>query len=177
MRKSLRISILTVMLSLLAWSALALPAAPPPHTFHTSLMQLEYNSQQQSLEVSIQVFVHDLENILSRRSGKSIRLDKTPEAAQLTLAYLNDAVNLKNREGQTKNFTWVGMEPEADAVWLYVETKMPEGLEGAQVRDRLFFEQLDDQVNLVHVKYEGKKVDLVFKPGEDFKVIAEKKPD
>jgi hypothetical protein len=176
MRKSFCISILTGMLSLIAWSALALPAAPP-HTFHTSLMQLEYNAQSQSVEVSIQVFVHDLENILSRRSGKSVRLDKTPEAAQLTLAYLNEAVSLKNREGQSKTFTWVGMEPEADAVWLYVETKMPEGIEGAQVRDRLFFEQLDDEVNLVHVKDEGKKADLVFKPGDDFKAIVAAKSD
>jgi hypothetical protein len=174
MRKSLYI--LTCLLSLLAASALALPAAPP-HTFHTSLMQLEYNEKEQSVEVSIQVFVHDLENILSRRSGKSVRLDRTPEAASLTLAYLNEAVSLKNLEGQPKTLTWIGMEPEADAVWLYVETKMPEGLEGAQVRDRLFFELLDDQVNLVHVKYEGKKADLVFKSGEDsFKTIAENKP-
>jgi len=64
------------------------------------------------------------------------------------------------------------MEPEADAVWLYVETKMPEGLDGAQLRDRLFFEMLDDQVNLVHLKFAGKKADLVFKVGDEFKAIS-----
>ncbi|MBV9211214.1 MAG: hypothetical protein JOZ52_11320 [Acidobacteria bacterium] len=166
------------MLSLLfAWTTQTQAAPSPLHTFHTSLMQVEYNEKEQSVEFSIQVFVHDLENTLSRRSGKEVLLDKTPEAAELTFAYLKEAVSLKSREGKLQSFTWVGMEPEADAVWLYIETKMPEGLEGAQLRDRLFFESLDDQVNLVHLKYNGKKADLVFKPGEDFKAITETKAE
>jgi uncharacterized protein DUF6702 len=48
---------------------------------------------------------------------------------------------------------------------------MPEGLRGAQIRNRIFFDLLDDQVNLVHIKYDDKKADLVFKPGDDFKPI------
>lgn len=164
--------ILTGMLLLISALAHAAPlAARPLHTFHTSLMQAEYNEKEKSVEISIQVFSHDLENILSKRSGKRIRLDKTPEAPALTLAYLSEAVILKNRDGQPKKFSWVGLEAQADAVWLYVETKMPEGLEGAQLRNRILFDLLDDQVNLVHFKYEGKKADLVFKPGEDFKAI------
>jgi hypothetical protein len=138
---------------------------------------MEYNEQEQTVEISVQVFAHDLENILSRRSNKRVRLDNTPGASDLTLAYLRDAVNLKNRDGQLKSFEWVGMEAKADTVWLYVEAKMPEGLEGAQMRNRIFFDLLDDQVNLVHIKYAGKKADLVFKPGEDFKAIAEVKRD
>ncbi|MBC7909179.1 MAG: hypothetical protein H7Y30_01680 [Pyrinomonadaceae bacterium] len=174
MRKKLYI--LSAIALLLTVTAHA-PSAAAPHTFHTSLMRVEYNRQEQLVEVSIQVFSHDLENILSRRSKKRIRLDKTPEAAKLALAYLNDAVNLKNRDGQLKTFSWVGMESQADAVWLYVETKMPEGLDGAQIRNRIFFDLLEDQVNLVHFKYDGKKADLSFKRGEDFKAIPETQPD
>lgn len=147
--------------------------ATPAHTFHTSLMQVEYNEKEQLVEISLQVFTHDLENVLTRRSGHDVRLDKTPEAAQLTLAYLNETINLKNRDGRVKTLSWVGMEPQADAVWLYVETKMPEGFDGVQVRDRIFFEVLDDQVNLVHIKHDEKKYDLVFKPGDDFKAITQ----
>src|SRR6266850_7193730 len=146
--------------------------AYPVHTFHTSLMQVEYNDSEQLVEISLQVFTHDLENILSRRSGNNVRLDKTPNASQLALAYLNESINLKNRDGKVKSLSWVGMEPEADAVWIYVETKMPEGLEGEEIRNRLFFQLFDDQINLVHIKYDGKKCDLVFKPGDDFKLIT-----
>jgi hypothetical protein len=153
----------------------AFPAGVAAHTFHTSLMEMDYNAETQSVEIAVQVFSHDLESVLTKRNGKSVRLDKTPNVAELTLAYLQSACTLKNREGQEKTFNWVGMEAKADAVWLYVETKMPEGLDGAEMRDRIFFEQLEDQVNLVHVKYNGKKADLVFKIGDEFKAIVEAK--
>jgi hypothetical protein len=143
------------------------------HTFHTSLMNMEYNHQEQSLEITLQVFSHDLETILSKRNGKDIRLGKTPDAEALTFAYLTDTINLKNGAGETKTLNWVGMEQKADTAWLYFETKMPEGLNGAQLRNRLFFDFLEDQVNLVHLKDQDKKTDLVFKPGDGFKPLFE----
>ncbi|MGI8656042.1 MAG: DUF6702 family protein [Pyrinomonadaceae bacterium] len=143
------------------------------HTFHTSLMRLEYNAKEQNVEISVQVFAHDLETVLSKRAGKRIRLDKSPDAASLTLAYLQDTFAIKNRDGQTKTLAWVGMESEADAVMLYVETKMPEGITGAQARDQIFFDLLEDQINLVNVRYDGKRNDLVFKPGDGFKSLIE----
>jgi hypothetical protein len=142
------------------------------HTFHTSLAQMEYNAQEKSVEISLEVFTNDLEAALSRRNGKKVRLDKTEGAEGLVLAYLQDTLNLKNNRGEIKKLSWVGMESKADAMWLYVEAPMPEGLEGASLRDRLFFESLEDQVNLVHLKYEDKKSDLVFKPGDEFKAIS-----
>ncbi|HEY0406873.1 MAG TPA: DUF6702 family protein [Pyrinomonadaceae bacterium] len=152
-------------------------AATPPrsamaaHTFHTSLMSIEYNRQEQLLEISLEVYAHDLETILAKRSGKNVRLDKTAEAEPLVFAYLQEAVNIKNGAGDAKPLAWVGMETQTDRVWLYFESKMPEGLTGAQLRDRLFFDLLEDQVNLVHLKDEDHKSDLVFKPGDTFKPL------
>jgi hypothetical protein len=154
-------------------SAAAPQGLAAAHTFHTSLMSIEYNRQEQLVEISLQVFSHDLENILTRRNGKKVRIDKTPDATTLILAYLQEAVNLKNSAGETKHLSWVGMETKADRVWLYFESKMPEGLSGAQLRNRIFFDLLDDQVNLVHLKDEDKKSDLVFKPGDAFKPLFE----
>lgn len=149
------------------------PQRAAAHTFHTSLMSLEHNSAEQSLEITLQVFTHDLETILSKRNGKDVRLGKTPDAEALTFAYLQDAVNLKNGAGENRTLAWVGMEQKADSAWLYFEAKMPEGLAGALLRDRLFFDFLDDQVNLVHLKDGDKKSDLVFKPGDGFKPLLE----
>lgn len=161
---------------LVAWLSGAAAGLPvcraPAHTFHTSLMQMEYNAQAQTVEIAVQVFTHDLENILTRRSGKRVRIDKTPAAPRLALDYVREAFVLKNRRDETKVFSWVGMEQTSDAVWLYIEAKMPEGLAGARLRNRIFFDLLDDQVNLVHVKFDGKKTDFVFKPGDDFKAIS-----
>lgn len=169
-RQALIVTLFLVCVALLPQRA----AAAAAHTFHTSLMSLEYNHQEQLLEISLQVYTHDLETILTRRAaGKEVRLDKTPDAATLIFAYLKDSITLKNGAGETKSLSWVGMEAQADRVWLYFEAKMPEGLIGAQLRNRLFFELLEDQLNLVHLKDEDKKNDLTFKPGDDFKPLLE----
>jgi hypothetical protein len=172
-----RLTFIIALLLLFACAAAAAAAAPharaAAHTFHTSLMSMEYNSQEQLVEISLQVFSHDLENILTRRNGRKVRIDKTPDATTLILAYLQDTVNLKNGAGETKSLSWVGMETKADRVWLYFETKMPEGLSGAQLRNRIFFDLLDNQINLVHLKDANKKTDLVFKPGDNFKPLFE----
>lgn len=169
--RTYRQAFITTLLLLLLCAAT--PRLATAHTFHTSLMSMEYNRQEQSLEISLKVYAHDLETILTRRSGKNVRLGKTPDAEQQTFAYLQNVINLKNGAGETKTLTWVGMEARADTVWLYFEAKMPEGLSGAQLRNRIFFELLQDQVNLVHLKDSGKKSDLVFKPGDGFKPLFE----
>lgn len=168
MRK--RLYIVSLITALIWLPCIGTPAASA-HTFHTSLMQLEYNEQEKTVEISIEVFAHDLEDVLSSRSGRHVMLDRTPDADKLALAYLQDTVTLKNGAGEIKALSWVGMESKADAVWLYVEAQMPEGLQGAQLRDGIFFELLDDQVNLVHVKHGSLKMDLVFKRGDEFKAL------
>ncbi|HEV7843988.1 MAG TPA: DUF6702 family protein [Pyrinomonadaceae bacterium] len=149
----------------------AAPLSSAAHTFHTSLMSMEYNSSEQLLEISLQVYTHDLENALTRRRGQHVLIDKTPDAPALILAYLQEAVNLKNSAGDVKPFAWVGMEAQSDRVLLYFEARMPEGITGALLRNRIFFDLLDDQINLVHLKQEDKKSDLVFKPGDGFKPL------
>jgi hypothetical protein len=50
---------------------------------------------------------------------------------------------------------------------LYVETKMPEGVGGAQVRDGIFFDLQEDQINLVNARYNGKKAISYSSPAMD----------
>ncbi|MGH9901422.1 MAG: DUF6702 family protein, partial [Pyrinomonadaceae bacterium] len=135
------------------------------HKYHTSFTRVEYNAEEKSAEITMQTFADDLENVLSRRAGRSIRLDKGKDVERLVFDYLRDSFELKGREGGGA-LRWVGMETKADAVWIYLEAPMPEGLSGATLRNGLLLDLFRDQVNIVNVLYGGKKVDLVFKRGE-----------
>ncbi len=154
-----------------AIDALASPARPA-HKFYTSFAQIEYNSERKTVEVSLRVFADDLENILTKRHGKSVRLGKTDGAAKLVFNYLKGTFQLKNGDGAAKEFQWVGMEAKGDLAWLYFETKMPEGVTGASLRNRFLLDFSDEQVNIVHLKADGRKADLVFKASDsDFKMF------
>jgi hypothetical protein len=149
-----------------------LPSLAAAHTFHTSLTRMDYNADEKIVEITIQVFAHDLETAIEKRAGKRVNLEKSPDATKFILDYLNERFALKNKNGETQKLAWVGKEQSADSVWLYVEAKSPEGLENASLENRLFFELHKDQVNLVTCRDAGKKQDFAFKPGGGAKKIT-----
>lgn len=150
-----------------------LPLSVKAHTFHTSLTRIDYNAAEKTAEITIQVFAHDLESAIEKRAGKHVNLEKSADAPKLILDYLNERFVLKNTAGDTKKLVWIGKEQSADAVWLYVETAMPEGLAGATLANSLFFDLANDQVNLVTARFAGKKADAAFKPNDKPKTLIE----
>ena len=67
------------------------------------------------------------------------------------------------------------MEMQSDMVWVYVEGKLPGGLGGAQLRNRLMQELFEDQVNIVNFKYDGQQTGTMFNVQDGFKVVPAKK--
>lgn len=147
-------------------------AATPAHKFYTSLTDAEYNRETKSLEISMRVFADDLELALTRRAGKAVYLDSTANVSDLILAYLRDSFQVKTAKGDGAKLDWVGMETRVDVAWLFFEMKLPEGLAGAQLRNRLLFEMYEEQINIVNIKSDDKKFDFVFKRGDEFQMLA-----
>jgi hypothetical protein len=154
-----------------AWPPRVAPAAAA-HKFHTSFTEADYNAAEGSLQITLRTFPDDLENVLRRRGGKSVRLDAKKEAETLLVAYLQETFQLKNAKGETVKLSWVGMDAGVDSAWLYFEARLPEGTAGAQLRNQFMFDLYDDQINLVNVKQGDRKHALTFKNGDNFQSLA-----
>jgi hypothetical protein len=142
------------------------------HKFHTSFTEAEYNAKEASLQITLRTFPDDLEIVLGKRSGKSVRLDRKQETEPILIAYLQETFQLKTAKGETIKLSWVGMDAGVDSAWLYFEAPMPEGFAGAQLRNGFLFDLYDDQVNLVNVKQNNRKRALTFKNGDTFQPLA-----
>jgi hypothetical protein len=158
-------------------SAVSLRCNPYLHKFHVSVTQIEYNQKEQSAEITIRVFADDLETALSQYAKRRIKLDpatanKGKQVSETVLAYLRGAFELKSKTGRPVKLGWVGMEWQANMFWLYVEGKLPNGLEGAQLRNKVLQELFEDQVNIVNSKIDGKQIGLMFDAKDDFKLIS-----
>ena len=140
------------------------------HKYHTSVTRLEYNAEEHTAEITIQMFVEDLENILGKRARKPVRLDGGKDAERIVFNYLQGAFELQSRAGKF-DLQWVGMEMKGEMLWIYAMTKMPEGLSKVSVRNSLLFDLYDDQVNIVNVLSGEKKTGLVFKHGDSIQAI------
>jgi len=145
------------------------------HTFHTSLTRIDYNTKEKLVEISINLFTHDLVPTLERRAGKRIDLEKTPDIDKVIFSFLNENFILKDKKGGTKKLVWVGKEVRVDAVYLYVETASTTDLEGFSLQNTFFFDSFPEQTNLVIARYSDKKANLLFKVGDKFKEIESSK--
>lgn len=156
-----------ILMALLLW-----PIGQPvsAHKFHQSFAEIDYNRHDQSLQISLRTFPDDVENILSKRAGRRISLDRRKEAEPLILAYLQETFQLRNAEGAGLKLSWVGMEVRVDSVWLYFEVKLGP-LNALTLRDVFLQDLFRDQVNKVSITSSGKKASMTFLPGDSFKPI------
>jgi hypothetical protein len=153
---------------------------PPPHNIHVSVTNLEFDDPKQMVEIVIRVFTDDLENALSRRAKQLVKIapataGKDRQFIDPVTAYLRSRIELKNKAGRQVALNWNGTKsqpgPQGDMIWIFLKGRMPGGLEGAQIRNKIFCELFDDQVNIVNAKHQGKRIGLMFESKDDFKTL------
>ncbi|MCF7790279.1 MAG: hypothetical protein K9N47_29435 [Prosthecobacter sp.] len=167
--------VLLVILSLLVATCLH------AHSVHTSTAEAEYNGKTKKLEVSLTVFVSDLELALVRQSEREMRMDKTPAAefdAQIQ-AYLAKTFVVTDAAGKVAKMEWVGREMEEasaksgdPAVVLFFEVEVPEGVGGTTVRNAVFLDLFKDQVNLMQLREGDKKTEESFTLEHPFRKLS-----
>ena len=147
------------------------------HTYHTTLTRINYNQKNKLVEISIQLFTHDLTPTLERRAKREIDYEKSADVDKLIFDYLTEKFALTDKNGAAKKLVWVGKEIKADTIYVYVEAESTEDLENCNLQNTLFFESFPEQTNLVIARWTDKKADLVFKQGDKTKEIKASAPN
>lgn len=149
----------------LVWVASCLQA----HTLHQSTAEADYNAKAQKLEVSLTVFINDLELALMRHSEKLLSIDKTPAAEfdEHLLSYLSQHFVLSDALGQKTELHWVGREVETEktddpAVTLYFEMSASAPMANFTLQHTVFCDLFKDQINLLHLRRGEQKTELQF---------------
>ena len=155
-----------------AFFLLAYCAALSGHGFHSSLASLDYVSETHALQAILVVSAVDLEAILRKESGRQVELDRTPDAAALTAAYVRKSVQFRSA-GQTVPLRWVGMDVKTNFVYVYIEVELPT-LATLEIRNSLLQDLLPDQVNMVSLRLngKGKPFDCLFQKGTGYVSVA-----
>jgi hypothetical protein len=139
------------------------------HDVHTSSAEVEYNPKSHKLEVSLTVFMDDLELALMRHSERLMSLEKTPASeldAQIK-SYLGKTFIVTEVTGKTAKIQWVGREIEdtktdAPTVTLFFEVPLIACLSGVTLRYEVFCDLFKDQLNLLHLRCGAQSLELQF---------------
>lgn len=144
------------------------------HALHQSTAEAEYNVETKKLEISLTVFVNDLELALIRRSERLMSLEKTPalEFDAEIRAYLADKFVVTDAAGKVSKIEWLGKEVDAvDAkdrepeLTMYFEVYLPPGLKGCVLKNNLL-DLFPDQINLVRLRVDSRTVLMKMVQGE-----------
>ncbi|NOT52362.1 MAG: hypothetical protein HOP10_13920 [Chitinophagaceae bacterium] len=131
-----------------------LPHSKEPHPFHVSVVEIEHNATDKTLEISCKIFTDDFETILAKNYNTKVDLTNPPnKAAMDTLVkkYIASHLSLKVG-GKAVTFNYIGYEVDKEASWGYIEVENISSVSKLDVTNNILYDKFDDQMNIMHVK-------------------------
>jgi len=153
--------------SVLLCSLLFLFSFKPKHEYHVSVTQMQFNPALKSFEVSIRIFIDDLERALSENNGnKRFVIKNDDQNDKLVEQYIRKSFALTDGQKKPVVIKYIGKEQEEDATWVYLEIPFQGTLDGCKLQNSTLMDTFDDQVNMTNVKYATEKRTFLFKKGQ-----------
>jgi hypothetical protein len=129
------------------------------HPFHVSVIEINHNNTDKSLEISCKIFTDDFERVLAKNYKTKVDLiHPTNKAATDTLIkkYLTSHLTVRVN-GKPVNFTYLGSENEEAATYGYMEVMQVSTAAKIDITTNIMYDQFDDQVNIMHVIVGGQR--------------------
>lgn len=154
--------------SLIGLFVLAVVTAFGYHDYHVSLTQIQQNTAEKTMEISMRVFTDDLEIALSKSNGnRKFIVNNKDSNDEFLKRYLLRHFEFKDAKKKIVNFKYLGKEQEADATWIYLEIAGVSTWSGMSLKNDVLMEVFDDQVNMVNFKSESGKKTYLYKKGSN----------
>jgi hypothetical protein len=134
---------------------------------------MTYNQTDQSWEISIRLFQDDLEQTISSNLGKKFRMVPGDAASEKALdAYLRKHFRFHAGKQITTPYRWLGTEQQQDAIWVYLEIPTKSDLVGSYLENSIFFDEFDDQTNLVSWSFQSQKKSYLFRKTQEVQQLS-----
>lgn len=128
------------------------------HPFYVSVIDIDHNTKESSLEISVRTFTTDLENRLEKEYNVKLDLSDPKQKAKAE-QYINLYVQKRlalTANGDKGKMDFVGFEIQKESTWSYFEIKNVSQLKQLDVFCEILFGIDDSQINIIHAKTNGK---------------------
>jgi hypothetical protein len=129
------------------------------HPLHLSVTEIEHDANKKALEMTMRIFLDDLEASI-RNDLQKPDLDITaPGPEHTTNDLLEDYLRKHfkiNAGGKELTYEYLGHEVELPVIYLYVQSSNVKKVNDITIYNDIIMDTYDDQANLVHVKVHGK---------------------
>ena len=128
------------------------------HKYYLSLTQIEYRSKLQSVQLTINVFIDDIEVALNKDYNIDLQLDTEKELKDNDVyfeKYLKEKLHLKI-DDTARYFNYIGKEYDGDLVYFYLEVEDVKQVNNIEIINKILMNHFPKQENLIKSKV-GKK--------------------
>lgn len=139
------------------------------HKYYLSLTQIEYRNASQSVQITINVFMDDIETALNKDYTIDLQLTTAKELQNNDTyfeKYLNDKLQI-NINTQPKKFNYIGKEYEGDLVFFYLEIENVKNIKTIEVKNKILTHHFSEQQNLIKSKVNKKHKSILLNAKTD----------
>jgi hypothetical protein len=136
-----------------------LPDSKGPHPLHVSVVEVNHNATDKTLEISCKLFTDDFETVLAKNYKTKTDLINPPDVKamdKLVSDYINTHLAIK-ADGKPLFFSYLGFERENDVVYGYLEVEKMPSVKKIEITNKLMYDMFTDQINMMHVIVGGNR--------------------
>ncbi len=131
----------------------------PAHPLHLSVVEVNHNAAEKTLEISCKIFTDDFERILAKNYKTRVDLI-TPADRQAMDKLVSDYIfrHLSiSADGKPQQLSYLGFERENEVIYSYVQVENIPAVSKIDLVNTLMHDMFDDQINMMHVIVGGKR--------------------
>lgn len=155
--------------SLLNWWLLLLPlipgstfSKPHVHPFYVSVVEVNHNAKEATLEISCKMFAEDVQSILQQDYKTTVDFGQAQQAKKIDgmlMDYIGKHLSLK-ADGKLEPLHYVGFEREAESLYGYFEVTGVPAIKTLDLTNSLLYDFSAQQINIMHVMAGGVRKSL-----------------
>lgn len=129
------------------------------HPFFVSMTDINYNDNNQSLEISVRIFTDDFENTLRKQHTGKIDILHPVNQDQMNgyvSAYIQQHLQLKVNDKPVQ-LHFIGYEEQSESIWSYFEADNVDKINKVSIVNSLLHDFNTNQINMMHIKVKDKE--------------------
>ncbi|WP_299521678.1 DUF6702 family protein [uncultured Lutibacter sp.] len=136
------------------------------HKYYISLCEIEHNKAQKSLQITLGLFIDDIEFTLNKNHKTSLNIATKKEVKNIDEYYLNYLIeHFKIKvNSEPKGYEYIGKEYDNDIVRFYLEIADIKELNSIEVTNTILFRDFEDQQNIIKIKANNKNKTFYLTP-------------
>ena len=129
------------------------------HNFYVSTTAIRFLPEENSIQITTQVFLDDFESVLQQQGNYKTKL--IPKIHQkvidsLVEDYFRENLTFK-AQGKKIDFDFLGKRYKSDVLVAYMELEMDTVVSPFVIKNTIFFDYLPDQKNIIHLKLDSRR--------------------